>query len=88
MTQYRIYSVGRKGQVLGPAHVIEWVDDAEALRQAHRLLTGHDLEVWQAAGFVHRIRPGGAAGSARHHRRQKAIISSPRIDTSVEGAEM
>jgi hypothetical protein len=58
MTVYRVYAVGREGQVLGFPQVIECADDAEALREAHRLLNDHDLEVWEDVRFVHRLRHG------------------------------
>ena len=65
MAQYRIYSVGREGQVLGPAQVIECADDAEALREAHQLLNGPDLEVWDDARLVHRLRQARSPDAAR-----------------------
>jgi hypothetical protein len=52
---YRIYRIGKEGRFVG-AHEIHAVSDADAMRQAHQLLDGLDVEVWRGSekiGYLH-----------------------------------
>jgi hypothetical protein len=55
MAEYRIL-VFDYGHV-NASHTITARDDADAIEQARALLQGHDLEVWQQARFVRRLKP-------------------------------
>jgi hypothetical protein len=55
MPDYRAYIVGPDGRFMD-FKPIDAVDDAEALRAAHALLDGHDIELWHLArkvGVIH-----------------------------------
>jgi hypothetical protein len=48
-----------------PPTSLSGADDAEALREAHRLPNGPDLEVWEDARLVHRLRQARSPDAAR-----------------------
>jgi hypothetical protein len=53
---YRVYEVDRDGHVDRPPEVIVYPDDESAIEHARRLVDGHDVEVWQEARLVIRIK--------------------------------
>jgi len=56
MSYYRIYAVDIDGHISGPPCVVTCGDDGEATQQAQQLVNGSDLELWDGARFVGRIR--------------------------------
>jgi hypothetical protein len=56
MPHYRIYTVDIDGHISGPPSVESCGDDDEANRRAKDLLNGSDVELWDGARFVGRIR--------------------------------
>ena len=58
MTEYRIYVVDKNNHILGPADVVDAVDDDAAMKKAAALLDGHAIEIWQLSRFVVRLEPG------------------------------
>jgi hypothetical protein len=56
MPHYRIYTVDIDGYISGPPSVVTCGDDDEATRRAKDLLNGSDVELWDGARFVGRIR--------------------------------
>ncbi|HMJ29552.1 MAG TPA: hypothetical protein VK512_12625 [Xanthobacteraceae bacterium] len=52
MPEYRFYTIGKDGHVATPAITYEAPKDADALKEAKRLLDGHDIEIWQGARVV------------------------------------
>lgn len=47
MPEYRFYAIKEDGHVAAPAIERELPSDAEALKEAQKLVNGHDIEVWQ-----------------------------------------
>jgi hypothetical protein len=56
MQQYRIYTLLSDNKVAGPATEIECSSDEEAISQAEKFVNGLDIEVWQGARLVTRLR--------------------------------
>ena len=56
MPEYRIYTIGGDGHVWS-AEDIEYRDDQEAIQKAHRIIHGHDVELWERGRFIARL-PG------------------------------
>jgi hypothetical protein len=54
MAEYRAYTVGDDGHFIGFEPMI-CRDDAEAVAKAHRLVDGHDIELWSGPRFVIRL---------------------------------
>jgi hypothetical protein len=52
MPEYRFYSIRRNGHVAGPPVSHEAPRDADAVKEAQRILDGHDIEIWQGARVV------------------------------------
>ena len=52
MPEYRFYTIGKDGHIAAPAIVYEAPKDADALKEAKRLLDGHDIEIWLGARVV------------------------------------
>jgi hypothetical protein len=55
MSPYRIYFVGAEGQYLGPAAIIECVNEQEAIGKAAQQAKGCDVELWDDMRFVARF---------------------------------
>jgi len=53
---YRAYFVGDDGRFMG-VEEMRCADDEEATVQAAKLLADRDIELWQLARFVTRLRP-------------------------------
>jgi hypothetical protein len=58
MPDYRIYKTTLDGRLLGPAAVIDCLDDREAIEQAVSVTKGNCAELWQGARLVSSF-PGG-----------------------------
>jgi hypothetical protein len=54
MPAYRAYVVGEDGHFKS-AHEFECANDAEALKTAHQLVDGRDLELWCLDRFIEKI---------------------------------
>jgi hypothetical protein len=54
---YRVYFITSAGHVAGPPEVIASNSDQEAVERAKQLLDGRDIEIWQGARVVTRLRP-------------------------------
>jgi len=52
MPEYRFYAIKPDGHFAEPATERELPDDAEALKEARKLMDGHDIEVWQSSRIV------------------------------------
>jgi hypothetical protein len=57
MAVYRIYTVRRGGKrILVPPAVITCADDKAAIQKSEDMVDGHDIELWDGARFVTRIK--------------------------------
>ena len=54
MAEYRAYSVGIDGHIVGCEPLI-CASDAEAIEQAKRLAADHDVELWSGDRLVIRL---------------------------------
>ncbi len=52
MAEYRFYQIRMDGHLAGPPVVFDGPTDAAAVKEAIRLLDGHNIEVWQAERVV------------------------------------
>jgi len=52
MPEYRFYSIRKDGHVVGTPVTHEAPRDADAVKEAQRLLDGYDIEIWQGARVV------------------------------------
>jgi hypothetical protein len=57
MTEYRVYTLSNGNHIMAPPDIIACETDQEAIEQARRLIEGHDVEVWQGARCVIRMKP-------------------------------
>ena len=57
MREYRFYTVRQDGHTNGPAtdHVLP--NDLAALKEAEKLVNGHDIEIWQGPRLVAYVVP-------------------------------
>jgi hypothetical protein len=53
MLEYRIYQLDGRNNIVRPPEIVTCEDDLEAVQ----LIDGHDLEVWQGARVVRRLKP-------------------------------
>jgi hypothetical protein len=58
MPDYRVYVVTDEGRVMGPAEIITCNTDQEATERARLVVNGHDVELWEGAKRVTRIKSG------------------------------
>ncbi len=56
MPEYRIYTLVGGNHIAGPPRTVTCDTDQEAIAQAKTYLDGSDIEVWQAARIVTRLR--------------------------------
>lgn len=56
MPYYRMYRVDADGHILGPAQIVSCDSDEEIIRKATAEANGVDLEVWEHARLVARIK--------------------------------
>lgn len=61
MADYRIYSVAQGDSFAGPPIVIACETDAEAIEKARERQTNRDLEVWQGARCIIRLKAPDAS---------------------------
>ena len=52
MSQYRLYTLNKRGRLFGPAHIIEAATDDEAAAQAKRFQNSLDQELWHCDRLV------------------------------------
>jgi hypothetical protein len=64
MPDYRAYRVGKDGRILGVPDVISCNDDGEAIEQAQSLIGSDDIELWEGARLVSRIKSTGSGERA------------------------
>lgn len=57
MPEYRLYKIGPDGHIAGPPPVVECQDDLIAIKEARKLLDGHDIEIWQGSRIVSYLVP-------------------------------
>ena len=58
MPDYRAYPITRDNHIEQPAIVISADNDDEAIEQALPLVNGHDVELWEGARLVTRLKSG------------------------------
>ena len=56
MLEYRIYTPTDSDEIVALPQNVICENDVEAVRQANQLLDGHDIEVWQGARLVTRLK--------------------------------
>jgi hypothetical protein len=59
MAEYCIYTLRDCNTIASTPKDIECASDKEAIEEAYALLDGHDVEVWQGARVVIRLKPLG-----------------------------
>ena len=57
MREYRIYMLDGRNNIAGPPEIVTCEDDQETVQRAKQLIDGYDLEVWQGARVVRRLKP-------------------------------
>jgi hypothetical protein len=61
--EYKLYCIGDDGHI-NKRHDYCAPDDLAALEQAHKLCGPHEVEVWERARFVARVKADGTASDA------------------------
>jgi len=56
MPEYRIYTLTDSDKIAALPQNVICENDEEAVRQAKQFLDGHDIEVWQGARLVTRLK--------------------------------
>jgi hypothetical protein len=56
MPDYRLYTLKNDGHIAGPPKILQCADDQEAIAEAKKLLDGLDIEIWQGARVVIRLK--------------------------------
>jgi hypothetical protein len=56
MPEYRICTLSHASKIASPPTDIECASDEEAVTEAKKLLNGLDIEIWQGARVVTRLR--------------------------------
>jgi hypothetical protein len=57
MEEYRVYTVGPDGHIIGVEAMV-CANDEEAIKRTKRLVDSHDVELWSGSRLVIRL-PGG-----------------------------
>jgi hypothetical protein len=57
MPEYRFYTLKSGNQMVAPPDVIDCASDQDAIDEAKKFLDGFDVEIWQGARIVTRLRP-------------------------------
>jgi hypothetical protein len=83
MPDYRIFKLNAQGHVTGPALILTCEQDTDVIRKVESLVDGHEIEIWQGARIITRLRPGAAytpqngaspaPSTSNHHHRSKAL---------------
>lgn len=60
MGDYKLYCIGEDGHISN-RHDYNGADDLDALDQARKIRWPHEVEVWERARFVARIKADGTA---------------------------
>jgi 7-cyano-7-deazaguanine synthase in queuosine biosynthesis len=60
MPDYRVYPVDKDNHIVAVEQVINCDTDQEAIEKARPLVNGHDVELWDGARQVGRIKTGEA----------------------------
>ena len=60
MPEYRVYTLTSGNTIRGAPAIIVCDTDQEAVEQARQSIDDHDIEVWQGARCVTRLRPTDA----------------------------
>jgi hypothetical protein len=55
MQEYRAYTVGLDGHIIGFEPMV-CANDEEAIKRTRRLVDSHDVELWSGARLVARLR--------------------------------
>jgi hypothetical protein len=55
--EYRLYTLNKRSQILGSAYIIQAQTDEDAIAKARRLQSSLDIELWQDARIVIKLRP-------------------------------
>ncbi|MGI8524976.1 MAG: hypothetical protein ACR2K5_02170 [Pseudolabrys sp.] len=55
MPEYRVYTIAH-GHIAGASAVVECANDEEAITKGKQMVDGHDLELWQGAQLVTRVK--------------------------------
>jgi hypothetical protein len=58
MADYRVYPVDKNNKFVAVAYIVTCDTDQEAIEKACPVVNGHDVELWQGARQVGRIRTG------------------------------
>jgi hypothetical protein len=56
MPDYRVYPVDKSNHIVAAPHVVTCDSDEEAIEKARPLVNGHDVELWDGARQVGRIK--------------------------------
>ena len=56
MPEYRVYMLTDDNKIAGASEEVTCDDDQQAIQYAKQWLDGHDLEVWQGARVVTRLK--------------------------------
>jgi hypothetical protein len=59
-SDYKLYCIGDGGQIV-KRHDFAGADDLAALEQARKICGPHEVEVWERARFVSRVKADGTA---------------------------
>ena len=57
--EYQIYTLNDRNKIAGPPQNVVCENDQEAIQLAKQWLDGHDIEVWQGAQVVIRLKRTG-----------------------------
>ena len=56
MPEYRLYRLTQGNHIVGPPDTVSFDTDDEAIQHARQLVDGVDIEVWDGARLVSRIK--------------------------------
>lgn len=58
MPDYRFYNLkSNSNDIVGPPKILQFAGDQEAIAEAKKLLDGLDIEIWDGARVVIRLKP-------------------------------
>lgn len=77
MPDYRLYSMSSGNKAAGPPQIVQCASDQEAVAAGKGLLDRLDIEIWQGARVVARLKPSDKVSRQRDLEAEKNHLPRP-----------
>ena len=77
MPDYRLYFMRDGNKIAGPPQIVQCASDQGAVAAGKGLLDSHDIEIWQGARVVARLKPSDKVSRQRDLEAEKNHLPRP-----------